>query len=110
MREILERRWRAGIGLKRILIAGSGELGRLIADKILEHREPQTQFADITGSVISAANAQGADMVALATLDPVYPYVLEVSANISTQQFQLTVVDVGAMPIEHMLTGHFQLR
>ena len=39
VREALERRWRAGIGLKRILIAGSGELGRLIADKILEHRE-----------------------------------------------------------------------
>jgi Undecaprenyl-phosphate glucose phosphotransferase len=39
MREVLERRWRAGIGLKRILIAGSGELGRLIADKIIEHRE-----------------------------------------------------------------------
>ncbi|MQA29804.1 MAG: undecaprenyl-phosphate glucose phosphotransferase [Luteitalea sp.] len=39
MREVLERRWRAGIGLKKILIAGSGELGRLIADKILEHRE-----------------------------------------------------------------------
>ncbi|HMJ84265.1 MAG TPA: undecaprenyl-phosphate glucose phosphotransferase [Vicinamibacterales bacterium] len=39
VREALERRWRAGIGLKRILIAGSGELGRLVADKILEHRE-----------------------------------------------------------------------
>ncbi|OFW18536.1 MAG: undecaprenyl-phosphate glucose phosphotransferase [Acidobacteria bacterium RIFCSPLOWO2_02_FULL_65_29] len=39
MREVLERRWRAGIGLKRVLIAGSGELGRLVADKILEHRE-----------------------------------------------------------------------
>jgi Undecaprenyl-phosphate glucose phosphotransferase len=39
VREILERRWRAGIGLKRILIAGSGELGRLVADRILEHRE-----------------------------------------------------------------------
>ena len=39
VRELLERRWRAGIGLKRILIAGSGELGRLVADKILEHRE-----------------------------------------------------------------------
>jgi Undecaprenyl-phosphate glucose phosphotransferase len=39
VREILERRWRAGIGLKRILIAGSGELGRIVADKILEHRE-----------------------------------------------------------------------
>jgi Undecaprenyl-phosphate glucose phosphotransferase len=39
VREVLERRWRAGLGLKRILIAGSGELGRLVADKILEHRE-----------------------------------------------------------------------
>jgi Undecaprenyl-phosphate glucose phosphotransferase len=39
VREVLERRWSAGIGLKRILIAGSGELGRLVADKILEHRE-----------------------------------------------------------------------
>ena len=39
VREAFERRWRAGIGLKRILIAGSGELGRLVADKILEHRE-----------------------------------------------------------------------
>ena len=39
VRELLERRWRAGLGLKRILVAGSGELGRLIADKILEHRE-----------------------------------------------------------------------
>jgi Undecaprenyl-phosphate glucose phosphotransferase len=39
VREVLERRWRQGIGLKRILIAGAGELGRLVADKILEHRE-----------------------------------------------------------------------
>ena len=39
MREVLERRWRAGIGLKRVLIAGAGELGRLVADKIIEHRE-----------------------------------------------------------------------
>jgi Undecaprenyl-phosphate glucose phosphotransferase len=39
VREALERRWRAGIGLKRILIAGAGELGRLVADKIFEHRE-----------------------------------------------------------------------
>jgi Undecaprenyl-phosphate glucose phosphotransferase len=39
VREVLERRWRAGVGLKRVLIAGSSELGRLVADKILEHRE-----------------------------------------------------------------------
>jgi len=40
VREALERRWRAGIGLKRILIRRVGvRLGRLVADKILEHRE-----------------------------------------------------------------------
>jgi Undecaprenyl-phosphate glucose phosphotransferase len=39
VREAFERRWRAGLGLKRILIAGSSELGRLVADKIIEHRE-----------------------------------------------------------------------
>jgi Undecaprenyl-phosphate glucose phosphotransferase len=53
VREVLERRWRAGIGLKRILIAGSGELGRLVADKILEHRELGYQivgFVDVKAS------------------------------------------------------------
>ncbi len=39
IREALERRWRAGIGLKRVLIAGAGDLGRMVADKLLEHRE-----------------------------------------------------------------------
>ncbi len=39
VRELLERRWRAGIGLKRIAIAGAGDLGRMVADRILQHRE-----------------------------------------------------------------------
>ncbi|HXG56838.1 MAG TPA: undecaprenyl-phosphate glucose phosphotransferase [Vicinamibacterales bacterium] len=39
VREALERRWKAGIGLKRVLIAGSGDLGRMVADKVLQHRE-----------------------------------------------------------------------
>ncbi len=39
VRELLERRWRAGVGLKRILIAGAGDLGRLVADRMLQHRE-----------------------------------------------------------------------
>jgi Undecaprenyl-phosphate glucose phosphotransferase len=39
VREALERRWKAGIGLKRVLIAGAGDLGKLVADKVLEHRE-----------------------------------------------------------------------
>ncbi len=39
VRETLERRWRAGVGLKRILIAGAGDLGRMVADRVLQHRE-----------------------------------------------------------------------
>jgi len=43
MREVvrtqLQRRWRAGIGLRRVLIVGAGDLGRLVADRILEHGE-----------------------------------------------------------------------
>src|SRR4051812_2589337 len=39
VRELLERRWKAGIGLKRVLIAGAGDLGRIVAEKILQHRE-----------------------------------------------------------------------
>jgi Undecaprenyl-phosphate glucose phosphotransferase len=39
IREALERRWLAGIGLRNILIAGAGDLGRVVADRILEHRE-----------------------------------------------------------------------
>jgi Undecaprenyl-phosphate glucose phosphotransferase len=39
VREALERRWKAGIGLKRVLIAGAGDLGRMVADKVLDHRE-----------------------------------------------------------------------
>jgi Undecaprenyl-phosphate glucose phosphotransferase len=39
VRSQLRRRWRAGIGLRRVLIVGAGELGRLVADRILEHGE-----------------------------------------------------------------------
>ena len=39
IRELLERRWKAGLGLKRILIAGAGDLGRVVAEKILQHGE-----------------------------------------------------------------------
>jgi Undecaprenyl-phosphate glucose phosphotransferase len=35
----LERRYRAGIGLRRVLIAGTGDLARHVADKILQHGE-----------------------------------------------------------------------
>ena len=39
VRDLLQRRWRRGIGLKRVLIVGVGELGGRVADRILEHTE-----------------------------------------------------------------------
>ena len=59
MREVLERRWRAGIGLKRILIAGSGELGRLVADKVLEHRELGYQIVGFVDDRAAAGDHLG---------------------------------------------------
>jgi exopolysaccharide biosynthesis polyprenyl glycosylphosphotransferase len=34
-----EARWRRGIGLRNILIAGAGQLGRTVADKFIDHQE-----------------------------------------------------------------------
>ena len=45
IREALERRWIAGVGLRRVLIAGAGDLGRMVADRIIEHRELGYQIA-----------------------------------------------------------------
>jgi NitT/TauT family transport system substrate-binding protein len=46
----------------------------------------QVQIVDISGSSFVSLDAAGGDIIALATLDPVYPYVLEVPANIKTPQ------------------------
>lgn len=37
VRALLRRRWRAGKGLRRTLVVGAGELGRMVADRILDH-------------------------------------------------------------------------
>ena len=39
IRTIMERRFRAGVGLRRVLIAGSGDLARHVTDKLLQHAE-----------------------------------------------------------------------
>ena len=38
-RAILERRWRNGVGLKRILVAGTSDMARHVVDKMLQHGE-----------------------------------------------------------------------
>jgi NitT/TauT family transport system substrate-binding protein len=44
----------------------------------------ETQIADITGSEIVSSDAQGADLIVMGTLVPVYPYVFEVSQDITS--------------------------
>src|SRR5262245_32577038 len=39
LRAWLQRRWAAGHNVKRVLVAGAGELGRTVAETILAHRE-----------------------------------------------------------------------
>lgn len=46
----------------------------------------EIQIVDITGSEVVSADAAGADIVVLATLTPVYPYVFEVSRAISSRE------------------------
>ncbi len=69
VREVLERRWRAGIGMKRILVAGSGELGRLVGDKILEHRELGYQIVGFVDDRASGDRLGYRGLPLLGTLD-----------------------------------------
>ena len=39
VRALVQRRFRAGLGLERVLIAGTGDLARHVADRLLEHTE-----------------------------------------------------------------------
>ena len=39
VRAVRERRWRNGVGLKRILIAGTSDVARHVVDKMLQHGE-----------------------------------------------------------------------
>jgi Undecaprenyl-phosphate glucose phosphotransferase len=39
VRTVMQRRFKAGLGLKRVLVAGTGDLARHVADKILQHSE-----------------------------------------------------------------------
>ncbi len=39
VRAALENQWQEGVGLKRILVAGTGDVARHVVDKVLHHRE-----------------------------------------------------------------------
>ena len=85
VRDLLRRRWRAGIGLKRVLIVGAGDLGRMVADRILEHSElgfKLVGFVDdragegdpigYRGLPLLGTIQQGADVAAHEKIDEIY--------------------------------------
>jgi Undecaprenyl-phosphate glucose phosphotransferase len=71
IRELLERRWRAGIGLKRVLIAGAGDLGRMVADRILQHRELGYQVVGFVDDRAAGDHIGYRGLPLLGTLDEV---------------------------------------
>jgi Undecaprenyl-phosphate glucose phosphotransferase len=85
VRDLLQRRWRAGIGLKRVLIVGVGDLGRMVADRILEHGELGFRLAGFVDDRAASTDAIGyrglpllgttqeiADVVARERVDEIY--------------------------------------
>src|SRR5688500_11164252 len=84
VREVLERRWRAGIGLQQILIAGAGDLGRVVAEKILQHGELGYQVVgfvddraggdhlDYRGLPLLGTLADAPELIRQEHLDPLY--------------------------------------
>jgi Undecaprenyl-phosphate glucose phosphotransferase len=59
VRDLLRRRWRAGIGLKRVLIVGASDLGRMVADRILEHSELGFRLVGFVDDRLAVADMVG---------------------------------------------------
>ena len=59
VRDLLLRRWRAGIGLRRVLIVGVADLGRMVADRILEHSELGFKLVGFVDDRASTSDAIG---------------------------------------------------
>jgi Undecaprenyl-phosphate glucose phosphotransferase len=58
-RSYLRARWRSGKSLRRVLIAGAGDLGRTVADRLLEHGELGFTIAGFLDDQASAGDGIG---------------------------------------------------
>ncbi len=79
-----EARWRRGEGLRNILIAGAGELGRTVADKFIDHQEMgfrvagflddrlRGEFAGHRGIPVLGGLDDVANVVSATTVDSLY--------------------------------------
>ena len=92
----------AASGSFNCLMAGRSEFGSLHLMKV----QAEPTAATVTGTKVSFSGPGFLIMDG----DKTQPIHVQVMADVLTQQFQLTVVNVMKMPAEKMLTGHFELR
>jgi Undecaprenyl-phosphate glucose phosphotransferase len=59
IRAWLERLWASGFGVKRVLVAGTGELGRMLAETLLAHRELGYRVVGFLDDSSPAASSPG---------------------------------------------------
>ena len=90
VRRVMQRRFRAGLGLKRVLVAGTGDLGRHVADKVLQHAEYGYQIAGFVD------DTDGADTMGYRGL-PVLGQISEASELIHREHIDQLYV---ALPLE----------
>jgi Undecaprenyl-phosphate glucose phosphotransferase len=63
LRAQLERMWAAGYNLRRVLVAGAGELGRTVAQTILDHRELGYRVVGFVDDVAGGAGLPDAPLL-----------------------------------------------
>jgi len=59
VRALLRRRWRKGISLRRVLVVGASDLGRLVADRILEHGDLGFRLVGFVDDRVTTTDAIG---------------------------------------------------
>ena len=59
VRALLRRRWKKGISLRRVLIVGAGDLGRHVADRILEHGDLGFRLVGFVDDRVTTTDAIG---------------------------------------------------
>ena len=59
VRALLRRRWKKGISLRRVLIVGASDLGRHVADRILEHGDLGFRLVGFVDDRVTTTDAIG---------------------------------------------------
>jgi Undecaprenyl-phosphate glucose phosphotransferase len=109
LRAYLQRMWAAGLNVKRVLVAGAGDLGRTVADTILAHQEfgyRVVGFLDDTLSkphsgvpvlgtlsqAMEVATAQGVDQIYIALPLDEHAKLVELVRSVSNECIDIKVV------------------